>query len=119
MVGIPRYQPSLLAHLKDKLVSLCSAFILSVLYMSKKLFVGNVSWDATNQSLRAHLGSTGIEITSVDIITDRESGRSRGFAFVEIPNDDDMQKMIDAFNEKEFDGRQIFINEARPKEERK
>ena len=86
--------------------------------MAKKLFVGNVSWNATNESLMAHLGSTGIEITSVNIITDRDTGRSRGFAFVEIPNDEDMQKIIDEFNEKEFDGRQIFINEARPKEER-
>ena len=66
----------------------------------------------------AHLSSTGIEITSVNIITDRQTGRARGFAFVEIPHDEDMQKIIDEFNEKEFDGRKIFINEARPKEER-
>ena len=84
--------------------------------MAKKLYVGNVSWNATDESLTAHLGSTGIEITSVNIITDRETGRSRGFAFVEIPNDEDMQNIIDQFNEKEFDGRKIFINEARPKE---
>lgn len=86
--------------------------------MAKSLYVGNVSWNATNESLMAHLGSTGIEITSVNIITDRQTGRSRGFAFVEIPNDEDMQTIIDEFNEKEFDGRKIFINEARPKEER-
>ena len=87
-------------------------------YMAKKLYVGNVSWNATNESLMAHLSSTGIEIASVNIITDRHSGRSRGFAFVDIDNDEDMQKIIDEFNEKEFDGRPIFINEARPKEER-
>lgn len=86
--------------------------------MAKKLYVGNVSWNATNESLMAHLGSTGIEIGSVTIITDRQTGRSRGFAFVEIPNDEDMQRVIDEFNEKEFDGRKIFVNEARPKEER-
>lgn len=86
--------------------------------MAKSLYVGNVSWNATNESLMAHLSSTGIEITSVNIITDRQTGRARGFAFVEIPHDEDMQKIIDEFNEKEFDGRKIFINEARPKEER-
>ena len=86
--------------------------------MTKKLFVGNVSWNATDESLAAHLGSTGIEITSANIITDRETGRSRGFAFVEVANDEDMQRIIDEFNEKEFDGRPLAINEARPKEER-
>lgn len=94
------------------------SIFLHFLYMAKKLYVGNVSWNATNESLLEHLSSTGIEITSVNIITNRETGRSRGFAFVEIPNDDDMQAIIDEFNEKEFDGRKIFINEARPKEER-
>ena len=87
--------------------------------MAKSLYVGNVSWNASNDTLMTHLSSTGIEVTSVNIITDRQTGRSRGFAFVEIPNDVDMQKIIEEFNEKEFDGRKIFINEARPKEERK
>ena len=87
--------------------------------MAKSLFVSNVSWNATNESLMAHLSSSGIEITSVNIINDRETGRSRGFAFVEIPNDEDMQRIISEFNEKDFDGRKIFINEARPKEDRR
>lgn len=94
------------------------AYPFHFLNMAKTLYVGNISWNSNNESLLAHFSSTGIEITSVNIITDRQTGRSRGFAFVEIPNDDDMQRIIDEFNEKDCEGRKIFINEARPKEER-
>ena len=84
--------------------------------MSIKLFVGSISWDTTDEALKEHFSQAG-EVISANVVTDRETGRSRGFGFVEFASDEDGKKAIDMFNEQELDGRKIFVNEARAKEE--
>src|SRR3990170_2942918 len=82
----------------------------------KNLFVGNVSFQTTESELQALFEPFG-EITRVQIMTDRDTGRSRGFAFVEMANDEDAAKAIAALNGKEVNGRALNVNEARPKPE--
>ncbi len=85
--------------------------------MSKKLFVGNLSYGVTDESLKEFFEAAGT-VESAKVITDRETGRSRGFGFVEMSNEDEAKKAVDDLNEKELDGRAISVNEARPQEER-
>ena len=82
-----------------------------------KIYVGNLSWNAEESDLRDAFSAHG-EVTSVQIITDRESGRSRGFAFVEMANDAEAKDAISAVNNKEIDGRQVKVNEAKPRNEK-
>ena len=82
-----------------------------------KIYVGNLSWNADESDLRDAFSAHG-EVTSVQIITDRESGRSRGFAFVEMANDAEAQDAISAVNNKEIDGRPVKVNEAKPRNEK-
>ena len=82
-----------------------------------KIYVGNLSWNADESDLRDAFSAHG-EVTSAQIITDRESGRSRGFAFVEMPNDAEAKDAIAAVNGKEIDGRQVKVNEAKPRSEK-
>lgn len=81
------------------------------------LFVGNLAWATTQSDLEAAFGAYG-QVSSAKIMTDRETGKSRGFAFVEMPNDADARKAIEALNGQELKGRAINVNEARPREER-
>jgi len=83
----------------------------------KNLFVGNMSFQTTESEMRAMFEPFG-EITRVQVITDRDTGRARGFGFVEMANDDEAAKAIAALNGKEVDGRAWNVNEARPKAER-
>lgn len=85
--------------------------------MSKKLFVGNLSYGVTDELLKEFFEGVGT-VESAKVITDRETGRSRGFGFVEMSSEDEAKKAIDELNEKELDGRAISVNEARPQEER-
>ncbi len=73
------------------------------------IYVANINWKTRSESL---------EVTSAHIITDRETGRSRGFGFVEMPDDEQGQKAIDAVNGAEFEGKVLTVNVARPREER-
>ena len=82
-----------------------------------KIYVGNLSWNVDENTLRDTFAAHG-EVTSAQIITDRESGRSRGFAFVEMANDSEAQDAISAVNNKEIDGRQVKVNEAKPRNEK-
>ena len=82
-----------------------------------RIYVGNLSWTADENELRDAFAAHG-EVTSVQIITDRESGRSRGFAFVEMANDAEAKDAIAAVDNKEIDGRQVKVNEAKPRNER-
>ncbi|MBI4583014.1 MAG: RNA-binding protein [Planctomycetes bacterium] len=82
------------------------------------IYVGNIPYDITEDGLRAEFGAFG-QVTAVNIITDRESGRPRGFAFVEMANDAEAKSAIDALNGKDFSGRTLKVNEARPREERR
>ena len=83
----------------------------------KKLFVGNMSFDTTEGELRSIFEPYG-EITSINVITDRDTGRPRGFAFVELANDGEAAKAITELDGKEVGGRALNVNEANPKPER-
>jgi RNA recognition motif-containing protein len=82
--------------------------------VAKKLYVGNLSWSTTEETLRNLFAAHG-EVQSVSIITDRETGRSRGFGFVEMENAD---AAIAALNETEFEGRKLRVNEAQERKPR-
>ena len=83
----------------------------------KNIFVGNLSFDATEDSVRALFERHGT-VNSARIMTDRETGRSRGFAFVEMANEGEADQAISALNGYTLDGRALNVNEARPKPER-
>ena len=83
----------------------------------KNLYVGNMSFQTTESDLRTVFEPFG-EITRINVVTDRDTGRARGFAFVEMSNDEEAAKAIGALNGKELDGRALNVNEARPKTER-
>ena len=83
----------------------------------KSLYVGNMSFQTTESDLRAIFEPLG-EITRINVMTDRDTGQARGFAFVEMSNDEEAAKAIGALNGKELDGRALNVNEARPKPER-
>jgi RNA recognition motif-containing protein len=85
--------------------------------MAKNIYVGNLVWDATADDLLALFQQHGA-VARAQVITDRETGRSRGFGFVEMNNDDEAQRAIDALNGEPFRGRPLTVNEARPREER-
>ncbi|MBN1164589.1 MAG: RNA-binding protein [Candidatus Krumholzibacteriota bacterium] len=79
-----------------------------------KIYVGNLSFDTGESDLRKAFEEHGA-VESVSIITDRDSGRSKGFGFVEMSNDTEAQAAIDSLNEKEFMDRTIKVNKARPR----
>ena len=85
--------------------------------MSMKLYVGNLSFNTTNQDLNELFGTIGT-VESTNIIEDRETGRSRGFAFVEMASKSDGENAIAQLNGKEVDGRELKVNEAKPQENR-
>ena len=83
--------------------------------MSKKLYVGNLSFGTTSEDLVAMFGAYG-PVTSAQIVMDRDTGRSRGFAFVEMASG--AEAAIEAVNNAEYQGRRLTVNEAKPREER-
>jgi RNA recognition motif-containing protein len=85
--------------------------------MGRKLYVGNLPYSATEQSLREAFAASGT-VDSVSVITDRDTGQSKGFAFVEMATDSEAQAATQAMNGKMLDGRQIKVNEAKPRESR-
>jgi len=84
--------------------------------MGKKLYVGNLPYSVNDQKLNEIFSAVG-EVVSAKVITDYDSGRSKGFGFVEMANDGDASKAISQLDGKDFDGRAIKVNEARPKED--
>ena len=82
--------------------------------MGRKLYVGNLPYSATQQSLQDTFSQCG-EVVSVNVITDRGTGQSKGFGFVEMSSDSDAQKAIQELNGASIDGREIKVNEAKPK----
>src|SRR3990167_1043815 len=82
--------------------------------MAKKLFVGGIPYTSTEDAIRALFPKAG-NVESVAIITDRMTGRSKGFGFVEMSSDEEAQKAIDTLNETDFEGRKISVKEAQPK----
>lgn len=85
--------------------------------METKLYVGNLSYDTTEDSLRTLFAQAGT-VTSVDLIKDRATGRSKGFAFVQMENQSEVEKAIRMFNGYSLDDRELTVNIARPREER-
>ncbi len=85
--------------------------------MEPKLYVGNLSYDATEDDLRQLFGQAG-PVASAAIITDRETGRSKGFGFVEMTNQVDAEKAVSMFNGRELHNRQIKVDLARPRADR-
>ena len=85
--------------------------------MAKKLFVGGLSWDTTDEGLRQAFASYG-EITEAKVITDRDTGRSRGFGFVTFAQDDDAKTAISKVDGTSLDGKTIKVNEAQEKSPR-
>ena len=85
--------------------------------MSTKLYVGNLSFQTTSSDLETMFAQAGT-VQSASVIEDRETGRSRGFAFVEMSTNDEAAAAIDQFNGKEVGGRALKVNEAKPRENR-
>ena len=85
--------------------------------MGKKLYVGNLSYSVTNASLEEMFSQFG-QVRSAEVIQDRDTGRSKGFGFVEMADDNGAREAINGLHEKEHDGRALTVNEARPREER-
>ncbi len=90
---------------------------MEVPYMATRLFVGSLAWATTDDSLSAFFSQVGT-VTSAKVITDRATGRSKGFGFVEMSSDEEAQKAVAELNGKDLDGRTIVVNEARPMEPR-
>ena len=86
--------------------------------MAAKLYVGNLSYGVTDADLEAMFAPHGT-VQSAQVIMDRDTGRSKGFGFVEMGSSQEAQAAIDAMNGKEVDGRKLTVNEARPREERR
>jgi RNA recognition motif-containing protein len=85
--------------------------------MGNKLYVGNLSFRTTSEDLQSQFSQAGT-VTSANVVTDRESGFSRGFGFVEMSSDEEAANAITMFHGQEIDGRALTVNEARPREER-
>lgn len=81
------------------------------------IYIGNLAYGVTSDDLNEAFGAFG-EISRATVITDRETGRSKGFGFVEMPNDDEARKAIEEMNDKPLSGRNIRVNEAKPREDR-
>jgi RNA recognition motif-containing protein len=81
-----------------------------------KMYVGNLSYDTTDDSLNAAFAAHG-EVASASVVTDRETGRSRGFGFVEMNNDEEAKAAMAALDGTDLDGRPIRVDEARPRNE--
>ena len=82
------------------------------------IYVGNLSFDATEDDIQQAFSQFGT-VESVNLVTDRETGRPRGFGFVEMPNDGEAKAAIEGLNLKEIAGRAVNVNEARPKRDRR
>jgi RNA recognition motif-containing protein len=85
--------------------------------MSNKLYVGNLSFRVTNEDLQEYFAAAGA-VESANVVFDRETGRSRGFGFVEMASESDANAAIAQFNGQEYDGRNMVVNEARPRDDR-
>src|SRR3989344_6411083 len=85
--------------------------------MATKLYVGSLSYNTTDDQLKQHFSQAG-NVVSATVITDRMSGRSKGFGFVEMGTEEEAQKAIEMFNGKDLDGRNVTVNVARPMEDR-
>ena len=84
----------------------------------KKLYVGNLPFNASEEQLQEWFGQVGVNTSAISLIRDRFTGQSRGFAFIEIANDEDADRAVTSLNGQNFGGRNLVVNEARPQTER-
>ena len=84
--------------------------------MATNLFIGSIAYAVTDDDLKAHFESVGA-VKSAKVIMDRDTGRSKGFGFVEMETDEDAAKAVEQLNNSDLSGRSIIVNEARPREE--
>ena len=94
-----------------------AADVRCVMESNRRLFVGNLPYQVVDRDLEDHFRPAGV-VTSVNVMLDRETGRSRGFAFVEFSTPEEAEKAVELFHGKELAGRQLTVNSARPREER-
>jgi len=92
-------------------------FVVKEIVLGRELYVGNLSFNVSSADLEKLFGEFGT-VASAQVIEDRETGRSKGFGFVEMSSDQEAQAAIQGLNEQEHDGRPLKVNEARPKEDR-
>ncbi len=85
--------------------------------MSKKLYVGNLPYQTTTDDLRTHFSQAGTVVDAV-VIMDKSTGRSKGFGFIEFEKEEEAAKAIEMFSQKDFQGRALVVNEAKPQEPR-
>lgn len=85
----------------------------------KKLYIGNLSYDTTVDALKELLKEKGINVKEVKVITDKYSGKSKGFGFAEFETEEEAQKAVDALNEQELNGRKLTVNKARKMQPRR
>ncbi|QEH34086.1 RNA recognition motif (RRM, RBD, or RNP domain) [Aquisphaera giovannonii] len=88
--------------------------LLRAIAMAKRLYVGNLKYTVTSEQLQEIFEQFG-SVSSAQVLSDRDTGRSRGFGFVEMPNDDEAQAAIDTLDGQDHDGRRLTVNEARPR----
>ena len=113
------FRPSCRASLLDTLGQSSYQKTLSVcIRMGKRLYVGNISWNTTEDDLRSAFGAGDRTVTDCHIVTDRETGRSRGFAFVELSSDEEAKAAVEELDGTKIDDRDIRVNEARERQER-
>ena len=103
--GSPRDGPGGPKHMNERM------------QLGMNIYVGNLPYSTTPDELREVFAAFG-EVAAARIVSDRETGRAKGFGFVEMPNDDDARKAIEALNGNEIGGRKAVVNEARPREAR-
>ncbi|HMD42930.1 MAG TPA: hypothetical protein VKH45_07645 [Candidatus Acidoferrum sp.] len=84
----------------------------------KKLYVGNLPFNASEEQLQEWFGQVGVNPSAISLIRDRFTGQSRGFAFIEITNDEEADRAVTSLNGQNFGGRNLVVNEARPQTER-
>jgi RNA recognition motif-containing protein len=85
--------------------------------VATKLFVGSLSWNVTDDQLKEFFASVGT-VVSATVVMDRDTNRSKGFGFVEMSSDEEAKAAIEQLNNKELDGRNVIVTEARPREDR-
>ena len=83
-----------------------------------KLYVGNLNYSTTEDELKAYFQEKGVEVKSINLITDKYTGRPKGFGFVEVDSEEALNKAIEAMDGQEFGGRKLTVNKARPPRER-
>jgi len=88
--------------------------LLRAIAMAKRLYVGNLKYTVTSEQLEELFEPFG-SVSTAQVLSDRETGRSRGFGFVEMPNDDEAEAAIEALDGREHDGRRLTVNEAKPR----